>query len=631
MQRRDREYVHGQLAVEAARIQGIFPDIDTIWKIEERDEETVQVAKRDVDVTIENWRTQLEQSSLFNSDTNLESHAVTEHMEARVMPISQMWLPSNHDDVVDEMQSEPVFDFNNLNDDQRRAYDIVDWHLKETMDGKQPPQLLMVIPGEGGVGKSKVIQIITENFRRRGLKEWWVKGAYTGIAASLIDGKTLHVLAGIPVRGGKQSAQTLKKLHEFWRMKCYLIIDEVSMLSRTFFAKLSQIISRAMETKEDEVFGGLNVILVGDFHQFPSVVARRSAPLYWPVNSRQDTEEDILGRKIFEQFTTVVKLNKQIRVQDAVWHNVLQHIRYGNCRREHIETIRRLIITNPDCPHTDFNNSPWKDAKLVTPRHAVQNQWNSAAIKKHCKQTRRRLYICPAEDTIGGRIVTNEEKIAIMTRSKGSQSQFERGGLMKDIELAIGAEVMVTLNILTDMDVANGVRGVIEGIVLDEREQVMTVTKTNSIHLRYPPRYVLVKLNRTKAPSLENLPQNVIPIVPVKKTFTITRNGTKKTVTRYQLPLTLAYAFTDYRSQGQTLEPVIVDIGHPPYGRLTPFNVYVALSRGTGRDNIRLLRDFDETLLQHHPSEYLRVEDERLESLNESTKEIWESRRHDVY
>ena len=631
MQRRDKEYIHGQLAVEAARIQGIFPDIDTIWKIEQRDEETVQVAKRDVDITIDNWRTQLEQSSLFDSDTNLESNAATEHMEARVTPISQMWLPPNHDDVDDEMQSEPIFDINNLNDDQRRAYDIVDWHLKETVDGKQPPQLLMVIPGEGGVGKSKVIQIITENFRRHGLKEWWVKGAYTGIAASLIDGKTLHVLAGIPVRGGKQSAQTLKKLHAFWRTKRYLIIDEVSMLSRTFFAKLSQIISRAMETKEDEVFGGLNVILVGDFHQFPPVVARRSAPLYWPVNSRQDTEEDILGRKIFEQFITVVKLNKQIRVQDAIWHNVLQHIRYGNCRREHIETIRRLIITNPDCPHTDFNSSPWKDAKLVTPRHAVRNQWNSAAIKKHCKQTRRRLYICPAEDTIGGRIVTNDEKIAIMTRSKGSQSHFERGGLMKDIELAIGAEVMVTLNILTDMDVANGVRGVIEGIVLDERERVMTVTETNSIQLRYPPRYVLVKLNRTKAPSLENLPQNVIPIVPVKKTFTITKNGTKMTVTRYQLPLTLAYAFTDYRSQGQTLEPVIVDIGPPPYGRLTPFNVYVALSRGTGRDNIRLLRDFDETLLQHHPSEYLRLEDERLDSLNDSTKEIWESRRHDVY
>ena len=67
----------------------------------------------------------------------------------------------------------------------------------------------------------------------------------------------------------------------------------------------------------------------------------------------------------------------------------------------------------------------------------------------------------------------------------------------------------------------------------------------------------------------------------------------------------LAYAFTDYRAQGQTLEPVIVNIGPPPYGRLTPFNVYVALSRGTGRNNIRLLQDFEISLLQQHTSEFL--------------------------
>ena len=41
---------------------------------------------------------------------------------------------------------------------------------------------------------------------------------------------------------------------------------------------------------------------------------------------------------------------------------------------------------------------------------------------------------------------------------------------MRETEIAIGAEVMVTLNIHTDLDVANGVRGVVEGLVLDERE-----------------------------------------------------------------------------------------------------------------------------------------------------------------
>ena len=54
-----------------------------------------------------------------------------------------------------------------------------------------------------------------------------------------------------------------------------------------------------------------------------------------------------------------------------------------------------------------------------------------------------RFYICPAEDTtIGGRPLTNAEKIAILSRVKGQKSQLERGG------------------------VANGVRGRIEGILV---------------------------------------------------------------------------------------------------------------------------------------------------------------------
>ncbi|KJA26929.1 hypothetical protein HYPSUDRAFT_84327 [Hypholoma sublateritium FD-334 SS-4] len=46
-------------------------------------------------------------------------------------------------------------------------------------------------------------------------------------------------------------------------------------------------------------------------------------------------------------------------------------------------------------------------------------------------------------------------------------------------------------------------------------------------------------------------------------------------------------------------------IGKYPTGKLSPFSTYVSLS-SLGRDAIRLLRDFDEDLFQHHPSEYLR-------------------------
>ncbi|OAX33534.1 hypothetical protein K503DRAFT_775502, partial [Rhizopogon vinicolor AM-OR11-026] len=79
---------------------------------------------------------------------------------------------------------------------------------------------------------------------------------------------------------------------------------------------------------------------------------------------------------------------------------------------------------------------------------------------------------------------------------------------------------------------------------------------------------------------------------------------------RKQLPITAAYSFTDYRPQCQTIANSIIDTGTPPTGGLTPFNVYVALSRGRGRGNIRLLRDFDKNLLMTHPCEYLRLEDE---------------------
>ena len=113
----------------------------------------------------------------------------------------------------------------------------------------------------------------------------------------------------------------------------------------------------------------------------------------------------------------------------------------------------------------------------------------------------------------------------------------------------------------------------------------------------------------------------------------VTYNSTHKghySKSRRQYPLTPAYAFTDHKAQGQTLEYVIVDIGPVPekFG-ISPLGVYVALSRGRGREQIRLLRDFDDDLFTKHPSEDLRVEDERLTTLTEMTKDRWDSGFYD--
>ena len=91
---------------------------------------------------------------------------------------------------------------------------------------------------------------------------------------------------------------------------------------------------------------------------------------------------------------------------------------------------------------------------------------------------------------------------------------------------------------------------------------------------------------------------------------------------RRQIAIVPGYAFTDYKAQGQTMECVIVDISKPPSGKLSPFSIYVALSRSRGWDTIRILRDFDPELLMHHLSEDLRVEMARLERLDERTKAV---------
>ncbi|KIO11588.1 hypothetical protein M404DRAFT_126572, partial [Pisolithus tinctorius Marx 270] len=68
----------------------------------------------------------------------------------------------------------------------------------------------------------------------------------------------------------------------------------------------------------------------------------------------------------------------------------------------------------------------------------------------------------------------------------------------------------------------------------------------------------------------------------------------------------------------------IVDITTPPTGGLNLFNLYVALSRSSGQDTIRLLHEFDNKVFQASHSPELLAEDDRLDGLDLRTKHWWE-------
>ena len=137
-----------------------------------------------------------------------------------------------------------------------------------------------------------------------------VKSAYTGVAASLIGGKTTHMLASLSTRSkGKLSEGTRAKLQHFWKDKKYLIIDEYSMILKSFLARLSRniVIGKQGSSSSDGIsFGGISVILCGDLHQFPPVAKGPRDYLYTPTDMSKDPLDSQIGQSIYEEFTTLL-------------------------------------------------------------------------------------------------------------------------------------------------------------------------------------------------------------------------------------------------------------------------------------------------------------------------------------
>jgi PIF1-like helicase len=484
----------------------------------------------------------------------------------------------------------------------------------------------MLVLGHGGTGKSMLIGAITETFKAYQSEDKLAKCATSGVAAVIIGGQTLHSWAGIPINSPRKEnwveteSQALKKRRkQNIEGRQFLICDEVSMCMKQLKYRGSEIVARVRGAEgigtASESFGGMDIIDFGDFHQFPPV-GNASAALYC---DRPDTDDAhaLKGRSIFLEYDHVVILREQMRSTDDVWTGILSRLRVGDCTEHDILEIQKLVLTNPACEIPDFTTAPWCNATLITPRNATKDLWNSAAVERHCRMSGNRKYIISAEDTIKETGETPDKRTKF--EIAGLKDESTRSLRMR-VELAVGMKAMVVLNIATEADLANGTRGTVQGFVLDPREEHTLPDEKGHIHLRYPPPVIYFKPDIKTNIVFEGIPEGIIPISPSKSGFSVVIDGEKVKVERSQLAVVPAYAFTDYKSQGQTMEYVIVDISRPPTGSLSPFSVYVALSRSRGRKTIRILRDFDPALLMHHPSEDLRIDMARLERLDEQTK-----------
>ena len=342
-----QEDIHAQLAVEKAKRARIFADAEREWDISYGEKARMGMAS-DIQL-LQEWKDQMERdvNTLNQAMTVIEGltgigegngmNAGNLDAGARVIPLSEhdqeTQMIEEHTAEISELALTSI-DPSMLKDNQYCTYNIITGHLEQMLGGSNSPPLHLVIHGEGSTGKSKVIQTVTQFFLCKGVGYMLLKSAYTRIVASLIEGKMTHSIAMISQGRATNSLSDERKckLQNFWRNYAYLIIDEMSMISKSFLALLSCVISIGKGTDgmtaHVESFGGINVIFCGDFHQFLPVAAPSNEALYFPSDPDRDSinVNVLLGQQIFKEFTMVVIRKQQMRCTDPEWLNFLQHI-----------------------------------------------------------------------------------------------------------------------------------------------------------------------------------------------------------------------------------------------------------------------------------------------------------------
>jgi ATP-dependent exoDNAse (exonuclease V) alpha subunit len=189
------------------------------------------------------------------------------------------------------------------------------------------------LTGAAGSGKTHVLNTFVQYARSRGKKV--AVTASTGLAATHLGGSTIHSWAGIGIHDDikpryvsdmpKSRKEQIKKAH-------ILIIDEVSMLHDFRLDMVDMVCQKIRESEAP--FGGLQVILCGDFFQLP------------PVN-RSDSREGgfIVGATSWDMLAPVIcYLDEQHRQADDLLLEILTALRAGDVRRRHVEALMARIV-----------------------------------------------------------------------------------------------------------------------------------------------------------------------------------------------------------------------------------------------------------------------------------------------
>lgn len=393
------------------------------------------------------------------------------------------------------------------------------------------------ITGGGGVGKSYLLDELKQYY-----KDKLVLTSTTGISALNIGGQTLHSWCGIGIVDKpvariihqiRQSAVLYKQL-----FNCKILaIDEISMLDDYTFEYVDKVLRNIKNSKLP--FGGIQLILVGDFFQLP------------PVKCKQTGRKFCFQSPVWKKLKLItILLNKVHRQTDKKFINILNNIRVDNISEADInilyhhdysliyeidKNILQLFGTNNDADI--YNKKCFSEINSETYKYNASDSYFLHSNKRDNDQQ------------------LTEEEVYLFSSDRKILENFDKDcKFPKLLELKKGCRVMLLKNISITDGLVNGSCGTIKSLSNSSVEVLFDNGKLQNITPEY---------------------------------FEYNQNN-KLIIKRKQYPLKLAYGITIHKSQGMTFEKLVVN-----FNTIFDFGqAYVALSRVKSLDGL-IIKDFN--------------------------------------
>ncbi len=390
---------------------------------------------------------------------------------------------------------------------------------------------LVFVSGNAGTGKTTLIQYLTDV-----LPQHTVVVAPTGVAALNVGGVTVHSFFRFPPR--IQDPSEIRPLRDpaLIRSLDLLVVDEVSMLRCDLMDGIDVFLRK--NRRSQQPFGGVQLLLVGDLFQLPPVVPRAEREVLETMGYATPYFFSALGLR--EVPLAHVELDHVFRQADPEFVGLLNKLRVAENREHAVGEINsRCYMDNEDSLEDlledDFDMT-------LTCTNAQAEQINEASMES----------LDTAEHTYRGEIY--------------GRFRLDESRLPSPLELRLksGARVMFTKN----DEGRRWINGT-SGVVVDLSDQS-----------------IRVRIGGPSGPVFD-----VEPVTWESHEYAFDKDEGRITARKLgdytQFPLMLAWAVTIHKSQGKTLDRVLVDLGH---GAFSPGQVYVALSRCRSLEGIRLAR-----------------------------------------